>query len=175
MELQFSAKHGEVRESIEILRGDIPSLEKSGMFYYYPFDSESNTRSDEATRQIVVDSDHLDIDKKAVEAKIWWGNISSTVNKALVSEPNLELRDIYRCVVTPYGPYGYFRQPDQIFVNADHKNIEKIVETALHEVLHLAIGDNSRGMNDRDVEATIDSLFVKALGEIFPKYKTQEF
>ena len=81
----------------------------------------------------------------------------------------------YLCVITPYGPYGFYRTPDTIFVNVSKRNVEQWFETLFHEMLHLILFEETQNKPWQESERIIDQTFVRVFGGLFPKYQVQKF
>jgi predicted SprT family Zn-dependent metalloprotease len=72
-----------------------------------------------------------------------------------------------------YGCYGYYDYPDKIFVNINAK-IDFILETIIHELIHLFVYEKSQNMKYQEIENLVDSIIIKSgLKNIFTKYEKQ--
>jgi hypothetical protein len=83
--------------------------------------------------------------------------------------------EIY-CYIVSLGTYGYFNEPNEIYVNAWDAGIEFILETIVHEALHLILANYTKKMSYEETEQCIDSMFSRpVLRNLFPNYKVQSF
>jgi hypothetical protein len=73
-----------------------------------------------------------------------------------------------------YGCDGYYYSPDTIVVNIRHKT-EYIVETIIHEMIHLLIENlHENGGYSKENEQEVDCIFVNSgLNNIFKHYLVQ--
>ncbi len=82
----------------------------------------------------------------------------------------------YRCFVTFYGPYGFYDLPRTIYVSvANDRSEEFLLETALHELLHIILRTvGERFCTHIDEERAVDALFRALWGDVFPNYEVQD-
>lgn len=167
-----------IEKSILITKSFLDDLKKSGMYYYFPFTAEQLLDKDQVLKIIQQDIDKNNITLKKEELENFWDikkeKIIDIINDFSV-EKNLTLLPEYFCVLTPYGPYGYYHTPNIIFLNTNKGETEFVIETALHEFLHLLLFETLSVMSDEGAEKLVDATFVKLFGEMFPNYKVQDF
>jgi hypothetical protein len=145
------------------------------MFFYFPFETISN--SSIVDEQIKRDEKKFKI--KESERKIIneWAKredvIFDLLRKYNEKKECMDIKKEYQCFLTFYGCYGYYDYPDKIFVNINAE-INFILETIIHELIHLFVYKRSSKMEYKKVENLVDSIFINSgLSNIFTKYKKQ--
>ena len=169
--LDFDASEKSIIESIEIVKEFISFLEEMKMYYYFPFSEMSEAV---IQTQIKVDSETFRLTDAETNIKVAWKKYASGIISKLSTITDTSNLNAYRCVLTFYGPYGYYYTPDTIYVNITKGTPDEWIETLLHELLHLIFSEKIEGMEHLEEERFIDSKFVELFGDIFPNYQVQK-
>lgn len=90
-----------------------------------------------------------------------------------LAREKLSVLSSYTCALTFYGPYGYYYTPDTVCLNVTKGTTEFMVQTLLHEFLHLVLFERVKDLPDKEVETIIDKTFLEIFGELFPEYYVQ--
>lgn len=170
--LDFDVSEKSIIESAEIVKEFISFLEEMKMYYCFPF--SQNDCTEEIQIQIKKDSEtfnYIEAEKKMKES---WAKYAPSIIPKLSTLTNSIHLGRYRCVLTFYGPYGYYYTPDTIYVNITKGTPDEWMETLLHELLHLIFSEKIEGMEHLEEERFIDSTFVDLFGDIFPNYQVQK-
>lgn len=170
-DLHFDDLEQSIVASAEIVKEFVSFLEEMKMFYYFPFTQNDSLEKIQA--QIKIDSETFKYNEAVNNLKdSWEGYASSIIPKLTLLSNNTEVH-AYRCVPTFYGPYGYYYAPDTIYINITKGNSDEWIETLIHEILHLILSKEIKGMTHLEEERFIDATFVEHFGDIFPNYVVQ--
>ncbi len=170
--LHFDVSEKSIIESAEIVKEFIPFLEEMKMYYYFPFSQKSDF--DNISTQIQKDSDTFKFVEAEKSIKESWKKYAPSIIPKLSILSNDTHLDKYRCVLTFYGPYGYYYTPDTIYINITKCNPDEWVETLIHEMLHLILSEQIKKLTHLEEERFIDKTFVELFGDIFPNYEVQD-
>lgn len=175
MEIYFEYNDKSVRRSIDILR---PFL--SDMPRVMPFRYPEELLNGKDNSLVIEDDNHLYNASNMKNALVHlWREKKNVILNALVSyceKGGISLCEEYSCVVTFYGPYGFYELPNSIFLNvAMGKDVEFLFETMLHELLHIVLNDQLEDLLYVEREKMVDNTFVKIWGDEFPSYRKQLF
>ncbi len=173
--IDFSISINEIAESARITEEFIPFLENSKMYFYYPFSGELNEHK--LHEQIAEDSATFDLETAEKKMREEWNQHKEKIISLVQSKSDIAdaMNNNFKCVLTFYGPYGYFYTPDTVFVNVTKKEPTFWLETCLHEILHLVFESQDLDLSYEELEKKVDQSFVELFSEIFPQYETQEF
>lgn len=168
MSISLHTDTGKAKEQLDTLDEFMTSLPSGGMYFRHP--------------EIVdIDADFgssLFREKERAIREAWKGrqeSIETAIAEVLREHGVSEATDI-RCYLVALGPYGYYNAPDEVFVNIWDAAVESVLETIVHESLHLALTGKTASLSYEDAERLIDSQFKKGLlFEIFPGYVVQVF
>lgn len=168
MVIRLITDAAKAREQLETLAEFKKTLPAVGMYFRYP--AVINVDAD-------FGSEHFREKEKAIR-EAWEGRqeaIAAAVADVLRGYGISETADI-RCYLVALGPYGYYNAPGEVFVNIWDAATENILETIVHESLHLALTERTAGLSYEDTERFIDEQFMKGrLAEAFPGYVAQVF
>jgi hypothetical protein len=177
MEIKIFSDIPHVQKSLEVVEEILPSLNSRGYYFYYPFNQSDS--EDAILKQIRVDQKEKKYDKKVESFLKKWVKIERKIlgelDKFIFDQKNDTVQELC-CVLTMYGPYGYFYTPETIYVNLEQdKDIDFYVEVMLHESLHLILEKDAVYLNKSyiDKERIVDQTFVSLFGRYFPNYKVQ--
>lgn len=174
MDINFIYNQREILNSARIVQSFTDDLKHSGMFCVIP--PEFLTDNSELKRDIKICEKRIKpLEIKRQLEKKWrmqGGNIIDTL-KDYASTHCIHLHNEYKCVLTFYGPYGYYEMPDIIYLNISKGSYEFMLETILHELLHLALEKELVNKSALEREDKIDKVFIELFGDIFPDYHVQ--
>lgn len=176
MQIRFTDDPTELRESVDIAREFLDDESYRPKFFRYPFsdqDPEESVSVQIAT-DIVAFRPSL---TTLVLQELWKVKGNELTSRLLVEAKRLgkKVRPEYTCVLTFYGPRGYYDPPETMYVNIAETPPETILATLLHELLHLVFEDDHTDQLDDDVlEEYIDALFRGIWGDLFPGYHGTE-
>lgn len=176
MKLNFIFNTDKIQESVEIVREFLPDMKRSGMYHYFPFAENDLQNTDVIQAQIDRDIEQFHLDNTTRDLKGYWEAHAEKINNALSSYlecENLPLNSVYVCAITFYGPYGFYNTPDTIYLNITKGEIEFMIQTLLHEFLHLLLFERVKSLPENEVESVIDKTFVEIFGNLFPDYYVQ--
>ncbi|MCA9361743.1 hypothetical protein KC906_00050, partial [Candidatus Kaiserbacteria bacterium] len=123
----------------------------------------------EVARQIELDVDKFELNVASEKLQTLWNSL----NNDSVEGDSLYAKD-YICVVTMYGPRGFFYTPNTIYVNVTFDSERDWVQTMLHEMLHLAHFEETKELAHAEREGFIDKKFIELWGDTFPEYSKQK-
>jgi hypothetical protein len=169
--LEFDVSEKSIIESAEIVEESVPFLEEMKMYYYFPFSENAGTET--IRTQIKKDAETFKYLEAEEGIKRSWEKYTPGIIPKLITLSNGTQLGKYRCVLTFYGPYGYYYTPDTIYINITKGNPDEWVETLVHEMLHLILAEKIMNMTHLEEERFIDATFVELFGDIFPNYKVQ--
>jgi len=170
--LEFDVSEKSIIDSAEIVKEFVSFLEEMKMYYYFPFSENADT--DTIRTQIKKDSETFKYLEAEDGIKRSWEKYAPAIIPKLSSLTNNARLNRYRCVLTFYGPYGYYYTPDTIYINVTKCSPDEWIETLLHEMLHLILAEQIAGLEHLDEERLIDKTFVDLFGDIFPNYQVQK-
>lgn len=176
MKLNFVFSTDKIQESIGIVSEFLPDLKSSGMYHHFPFTEDVLKDADFVRAQIARDTDQFHLGDVLKELQNYWEAHEEKINAALskyFSREKLSILPSYTCALTFYGPYGYYHTPDTIYLNITKGTTEFMIQTLLHEFLHLVLFEQTKNLPDREVESATDKTFVEIFGHIFPDYYVQ--
>lgn len=172
--LRFTDEDTHIFRSIEIVQNFLSFLEQSDMYYRFPFTPDELDTA-EIQKQIREDKHRYQSSKKVKSLLQEWQKYEAEIDEGL-QKLNLSFtQSTYNCVLTFYGPHGYFHTTEGIFVNVTKKSVKNWLETSLHELLHILMFEQTKELNYEERERVIDTAFTKAFGEIFPNHYIQNF
>lgn len=168
-----------IKRELPFIASNIAYFEKNKMFSYFPFKIESNIDLDEIDRQIIKDENHFQITTLQNTICEEWAKKEALVFKYLNDFNKVvnvfEFENEYTCFLTFYGCYGYYDYPNEIYVNVDAKP-EFIIETIVHELIHLLIQKKMGMKPHQEIEEFVDDVFKSSgLAELFTNYESQKF
>lgn len=175
MKVQIIYDKNQIKKELNFIKENIPHFEKNKMFFYFPFESildnsiiNEQIKNDEKKFKI------REIEKKLLDE---WTKKEKTVfdllEKYNKKKKCLNIKKEYRCFLTFYGCYGYYDYPDKIFINVNVE-IDFILETIIHELIHLFVYEKANSMEYSEIENLVDSIFIESgLKNIFTKYENQ--
>lgn len=176
MEIIFDNSVKSIKESINIVKEFIPFLSKSGMYFYFPFLLESDHIIPDESKQIKKDLNSFDIAKAKNQLESFWMDHKKVIIPSLDSlEIGKSINPAYTCVLTFYGPHGYYKIPNTVFINITKGTQEFWAETLIHELLHLVLFRQTEGKSREEVEKIIDQKILDLFSRIFPNYQPQVF
>ncbi len=171
MKLNFVFNTDKIQESIEIVREFLPDLKSSGMYHYFPFTEDDLKNTDAIQAQIARDTEQFRLGDVLKQLQEYWEAHEAEINTALseyLIREKLSILPSYTCALTFYGPYGYYHTPDIVYLNITKGTAEFMIQTLLHEFLHLVLFERVKGLPDREVETVIDKTFIEIFGRLFP-------
>lgn len=167
-----------IKKELLFIENSLACFKKNKMFFYFPFESIKKINNKNINKQIYKDEKHFQIEKmkKILEKK--WAEKEDLVFKCLYEynqkEKILNFSKEYQCILSFYGCYGYYKPPNKIYVNINAKT-KFIIETIIHELIHLLIYKNTKNKSYKDIEKLVDKIFIDSgLNKIFPDYKVQK-
>lgn len=169
--LNFDVSEESIIESAEIIKEFVPFLEEMKMYYYFPFSQKDTT--DTIRTQIQKDSNTFKYVETEKSIKQGWEKYAPDIIPKLSTILSDSHPNKYRCVLTFYGPYGYYYTPDTIYINVTKSSPDEWIETLVHEMLHLILSEKIEEMTHLEEERFIDATFIELFGSIFPNYKVQ--
>jgi hypothetical protein len=176
MKLNFIFNTDKIEESVEIVSKFLPDLKRSGMYHYFPFTENDLQNTDAIQAQIARDIEQFHLDNTTRELQDYWEAHKEKINDALfayLERENLSVSSPYICATTFYGPYGFYHTPDTIHLNITKGEIDFMIQTLLHEFLHLLLFERVRSLPENEGESVIDKTFVEIFGDLFPDYYVQ--
>ena len=168
-----------VKNEIPFIRENVVYFEKNNMFFRFPDIFEKEINKDNIYKQICIDEEFFQIKKNESILKKEWQKKEDLIFRHLVFYNKIKkifsFEKGYKCFLSFYGCYGYYRLPNEIYVNIDaDKNF--IMETIVHELIHLLIYKEMNNKSFEEIEENVDNIFIESgLGKLFPKYKLQKF
>lgn len=92
--------------------------------------------------------------------------------------PNGRYHSKFNCHVSHFGPEGKYQRPNKIFVrlnNDKDTNIERILETIAHELVHVTMADyfEEQELSYKEKEKRVDDFITDNLRGIFQNYNNQ--
>lgn len=177
MKLNLVFNTDKILESLGIVSEFLPDLKSSGMYHYFPFTEDVLKDGDFVRAQIARDTEQFHLSDILKELQEYWEVREEEVNDALseyLTREKLPTLPSYTCALTFYGPYGYYHTPDIVYLNVTKGTTEFMIQTLLHEFLHLVLFERVKGLAEREVETVIDKAFVEIFGRLFPNYYVQE-
>lgn len=173
MKISINFSDEELLRSVKIVEDFLPYLTSQGMFFYFPF---TKTGDREAVLK-QINKDMMTYSPKVFLVKLenLWQELAPEILNRLskfIVNSNEKIFTDYFCWLTMYGPYGYYDQPNKVYVNITKGNTEFMIETMLHEIIHLIVGQSSVNLSE-NIEGTVDALFAATFGDIFPNYYVQ--
>jgi hypothetical protein len=176
MKLNFVFNTDKIEESIGIVSEFLPDLKSSGMYHYFPFMDGTLKDADLVQAQIARDTAEFHPDNVSKQLQEYWEAHEEEINEALseyLTREKLSVLPSYTCALTFYGPYGYYHTPDVVYLNITKGTTEFMIQTLLHEFLHLVLFERVKDLPDKEVETIIDKTFLEIFGELFPDYYVQ--
>lgn len=153
---------------VPVLEGLLSELPSDRMYFRFP--TPPGVSED-------MESDRFK--KKEAEIVRGWNEIRALVVPALegIAKENGAAEDMgITCYLTTLGPYGYYSGPDEVFVNIWDAETGHVLETVVHEALHLILAGRLEGKTYEETEKAVDGCFLgPGLREVFPKYEAQDF
>ena len=175
LEIEFILSVEKIIESVHIVEGFIPFLEKRNMFYSFPFQSDILAREAAVEEQILNDIHKYRAGATLEQLTVAWNEKESLVTQAFADICGVDDFALYKCILTFYGPYGYYHTPNTIYINISKGAPNKWIETCVHELLHLVLFEETKDLSYEAREQTIDSKFDEIFGHIFPQHHVQQF
>ncbi len=142
------------------------------MFYYYPFEASSAISDTNLVNQINLDIKKFNFNAACETLYLEWTKNEVEIISRLNNLNTAKITTLI-CVPTLYGPYGYYYNPDKIYVNVTELNPKDWIETIVHEILHLMFMLETKNSSHTEMENFIDKTFVEHFGDIFPNYRVQ--
>lgn len=176
MKLNFVFNTDKIQESIGIVSEFLPDLKSSGMYHYFPFTEDVLKDADFVRAQIARDTEQFRLDNVLKQIQEYWDTHEEKINMALseyLSREKLSILPSYTCALTFYGPYGYYYTPDIVYLNVIKGTTEFMIQTLLHEFLHLVLFEQTKNLPGGEAETVIDKTFVEIFGRLFPDYYVQ--
>jgi hypothetical protein len=178
MKLKILYNSNEIKRQLPFIEKNVSHFKKNKMFFYFPFESLEKMSTKEIQEQICKDEKNFQIEKFKKKLEKEWNKKEKFIFEALKNyndnENVFEFKKEYKCFLTFYGSYGYFEYPNIIFINVDAK-IEFIMETIVHELIHLLIFEKMKNKSYLEIEKKVDKIFINSgIGKIFPNYKIQD-
>lgn len=150
-------------------------LKEKTWFESEGFDAFLPKNKDLIEKEIIEKSSPLN--KKITQLSNGWKKIEKGYFEVVKEFGGKELRSIYNCHVSRFGPEGKYMPPNTLFVRLRTKQDRQIaVETVGHELLHLLFADifKSKKLDYAEREGVIDALMLQSdLANIFPNYRKQ--
>lgn len=169
MKLFFTTNEKQLLKGVSIAGNFLEYLKSSGMYFRYPF--APNTPPAKIIQQIKIDYEQFSLASAKTELEKKWDSeqkrILINLDKFLKTE-GVSLSDEYYCVVSVYGPYGFYETPNTIFLNVaemNAKGVEFVFDTILHELLHLLFDDKIKDFSPEKKEEFVDNAFAKIFGQ----------
>jgi hypothetical protein len=177
MKIQIIYDENQIKKELNFIEECIPYFKRNKMFFYFPFDNTSKKDSLIIDEQIKKDEEKFKIKStKGKIVKAWEEKelaVLDLLEKYNKKNNCLDIKKEYKCFLMFYGCYGYYDYPDKIFVNINAK-IDFILETIIHELIHLFVYEKSQNMKYQEIENLVDSIIIKSgLKNIFTKYEKQ--
>ncbi|MCD4706013.1 SprT-like domain-containing protein [bacterium] len=168
-----------MKKELLFIESNLAYFKKNKMFFYFPFESIKKTSDKNIIKQIHKDEKHFQIEKiKKILEKQWAKKEKLVFNclyKYNQKEKIFNIQKEYKCFLSFYGCYGYYNFSDEIYININAK-FEFIIETIIHELIHLLIYKNMNKKSYHQIEEKVDKIFIdSSLNKIFPDYKVQKF
>lgn len=163
--ITFIADTEPLFKSKEIVSEFVPFLKSNGYEYRYPFGEDLNV--DAVKKQILQDAEHFHLLETCTKIQLMWESFVS--NNQVFKEYPLFSQD-FTCVLTMYGPRGFFYTPDTVYVNITFDSGQAWLQTMLHEMLHLVHFEETKKMTHSEREGFIDDKFIELWGDVFPEY-----
>lgn len=117
-------------------------------------------------------------EREKVVREVWEkkrGVVTETLGE-IAAEYGLDKPQDIRAYLITLGPYGYFDPPNEVYVNIWDAPVDHVLETIVHESLHILLAAKTEGMSYEETEKFIDSQFLRPqLAETFPNYQMQRF
>ncbi len=179
MNIKFVFNEKSIRGEFSTLQMFLSKMQSNKIPYYFPFITTNNEKNrDYIARKIKEDMNNLLYKKRCVAAKKEWLKLKNPIINYLSINPIIKkhgkLRSKYVCIMTPYGPQGYYNPPHTIIVSIKLNKISNILETIMHELIHLILYEYLKRFSYRKQEKIIDNIILKSdLKNIFTKYKSQ--
>ncbi len=178
MKIKIIYDKKQIKKELPFIERNIQHFKKNKMFFYFPFEPVAMKDNLMINKQIKKDEERLKIEQTKNKIINEWEKKEEIVFKLLREYNNIEkcmeIRGKYVCFLIFYGCYGYYDYPDKIFININAK-IEFILETIIHELIHLFVYQKSKNKEYHEIESLVDSIFINSgLNEIFSKYKKQD-
>lgn len=170
--INFDTSSESIKQSIEIVRDFLPFLREHKMFYYYPFTPDSDQRVIET--QVMKDLHEFDYSRAVQTFTDYWSIYETRVLERLEKISDAKVQN-YTCVLTMYGPQGYYYTPNKVFVNITKNDAADWIHTFVHELLHLIFFETTKEMLHEEVEKLIDKTLVDVFGDMFENYRVQNF
>lgn len=151
-------------------------MKDSGMYHYFPFTDDTLKDADFVRAKIARDTEEFHLGDVMKQLQEYWDTHEEKINMALseyLAREKLSILPSYTCALTFYGPYGYYHTPDIVYLNITKGTTEFMIQTLLHEFLHLVLFERVKNLADKEVETVIDKTFVEILGQLFPEYYVQ--
>lgn len=166
-------------KSLEVVEEIVPDLKSMGYYYYYPFNNL--VPEDKIITQIRADIEEKKFIEKVESVIKEWGKIEKEVldelRKFISDRKYVTTQELF-CILTMYGPYGYFYTPQTVYVNIEQeKDVSFFLGVMLHESLHLILENDEHYLNKTYIEKEkeVDETFISLFGRYFPNYMIQEF
>lgn len=104
-----------------------------------PKNLSEQSSSEDVTNAISFEYLETDYEEFAQWMKEQWSELISRIKK-LNEIPSFHLQDKYNIVLTKYGTGGsYYPETSEVIVNIKTKGKERVMETIIHEVIHMGI------------------------------------
>lgn len=180
MDIKFIFNKKDVQGEFSRLQSFLFKMRDNRIPYYFPFTATNIKNHKYITNKIKKDINNLVYKRKYLSTKKEWLKLKNIIINFLLANPVIKkygkLRSKYICIMTPYGPQGYYNPPNTIVVSIKLNKNSDIFETIVHELIHLILYDRLKSFSYKKREKTVDDIILKSnFKNIFTKYKSQKF
>lgn len=164
-----------VKSELDFLKNNLSFFENNKMFYYFPF---KKLEKELISKQIKLDEKKFEIDKRVKLITKKWERVETAffgyLKKIDKQNEFFNFENHYKCFLSFYGCYGYFRFPGQVYVNIG-ADLDFVIETIAHELIHLLVYEKVENKSYEEIEVIVDKIMIDSeFKKLFPRYKIQE-
>lgn len=167
----FTTDRNYILKSKEIVSAFTSFLKINGYEYYYPFIEDMTT--EKIDTQIDRDIARYKLEEVKEKLKALWKSLQSGLQK-IETETELWSGKTFTCVITMYGPRGYYHTSSTVYINISFDSEREWIQTMLHEILHLVYFKQAEKMTHVEKERFIDEKFIEFWSDVFPEYAKQD-